>query len=249
MTLAEHRARAILDHPVIAERWFFPRYLAHPDPFWVRVDGARLACIKFDGGHPRTLLHFHGNGELAREWTGDFRRQVLQAGFNLVLAEYRGYGASTGEPALGQMLVDAVATADAAGSAERLYVYGRSIGSLFALEVAARRKVAGLVLESAIASIGDRLELDPGALGCTTEELDAAIALLLDHRAKLEAHQGDVLILHAEHDELVPVSNAETLAAWAGDRAKLVLFSEGGHNTIHARNALAIAAQLGALAR
>jgi len=248
VTISEAEARAILDHPAIAERWFVPRYIAPPDPFWVRVEGAKLACARFDGGHPRTLLHFHGNGEIVHDWIGDFRRTVLGAGLDLVLAEYRGYGGSGGEPALGRALLDAVATADAAGPAERLVVYGRSLGTLFALEVAAQRNVAALVLESGIADPGERLDVPPERLGVSPEALRGALDRLLDHERKLAAHDGPVVIMHTEQDEVVDFSNAQRLAAWAGDRGELVAFSEGGHNTIHALNGPAIAHHLRKLA-
>ena len=91
-------------------------------------------------------------------------------GWDLLLAEYRGYGGSTGEPLLGRMLDDVEAVLRAAGPPERLVVFGRSVGSLFALEAVARCPgVAGLVLESAIADPLERLLLrvTPRELGVT----------------------------------------------------------------------------------
>jgi pimeloyl-ACP methyl ester carboxylesterase len=49
-----------------------------------------------------------------------------------------------------------------------------------------------------------------------------------------------VLILHARHDTLVPISNGERLARWSG--GELVVFDRGDHNTILADNGPAILA-------
>jgi pimeloyl-ACP methyl ester carboxylesterase len=161
-------------------------------------------------------------------------------GWDLLLAEYRGYGGSTGAPLLGRMLGDVEAVMRAAGAPERVVVFGRSVGSLFALEAVARFPgVAGLILESAIADPLERLSLrvDPAELGVTAAAFEAAVAERLDHRRKIGGYRGPVLVLHSRHDGLVEVSHAERLAAWAGGPARLLVFEDGDHNSILAENA------------
>jgi pimeloyl-ACP methyl ester carboxylesterase len=161
-------------------------------------------------------------------------------GWDLLLAEYRGYGGSTGEPRLGRMLEDVAPILRLAGAPEKLVLFGRSVGSLFALEAAARCPgVAGLVLESAIADPLERLRLrvEPRELGVDEATFRAAVAARLDHRAKIGAYRGPVLILHTRHDGLVDVSHAERLAAWAGGPVTLRVFQDGDHNSILAENA------------
>jgi hypothetical protein len=128
----------------------------------------------------------------------------------------------------------------AAGPPGRLVVFGRSVGSLFALEAVARHPdVAGLILESAIADPLERLSLrvEPRELGVSRAAFEAAVAARLDHRARMGAYRGPVLVLHARHDGLVDVSHAERLASWAGGPARLLVFDEGDHNSILAANA------------
>ncbi|HET8542036.1 MAG TPA: alpha/beta hydrolase [Anaeromyxobacter sp.] len=238
---------ALLDHPLVAERYFFPRPAPVPSPLWVDAGDARLACALHptDAPDPLTIVHFHGNGEVVADWLeGGFPEAVASAlGCNLFLAEYRGYGMSTGEPRLGRMLDDVEAIVRAAGAPPgRLVLFGRSVGSIFALEGAARfPTVAGLVLESGIADVLERLllRLEPAELGATADELAAAVAARLDHRAKLAAYPGPVLVMHARHDGLVPASHGERLAAWAAGPAILKLFDRGDHNSILAANARA----------
>ena len=231
----------LLDHPLISARYFFPRAARPRSRLDVPVDGATLACALHRAdpeGH--TVLHFHGNGEVVADWQDGLDGAVNAMGWDLLLAEYRGYGASTGEPALGRMLDDVGALLGAAGPPEKLVLFGRSVGSLFALEAAARcPQVAGLILESAIADPLERLLLrvSPRELGAAPGALEAEVAARLDHRAKLAGFPGPVLLLHTRHDGLVDVSHAERLASWAGGPATLRVFEDGDHNSILAENA------------
>lgn len=230
----------LLDDPGLAARYLFPRPAPLTDPFVVPVDGAELHCWRSPPrpGAP-VLLHFHGNGEVVRDYVGDWAPACVAAGFDIVLAEYRGYGGSTGRPTLRALLDDALAVADMIGG--RPFVYGRSVGSLPAAHVAAYRDVAGLIIESGIADLGQRLKLyagdayDPAAL-------ERMVAESFDQRAKLAAYGGPTLVLHTKHDHLVAVDHADRLAEWSGGR--LVLFERGDHNTIHAFNHGEIMAEL-----
>jgi pimeloyl-ACP methyl ester carboxylesterase len=231
----------LLDHPLISERYFFPRR----DPPRARLDvdagDAMLACaLRRADPEGHTVVHFHGNGEVVADWQEGFDEAVGRMGWDLLLAEYRGYGGSTGTPRLGRMLDDVAAVLRVAGPPGRLVVFGRSVGSLFALEaVASRPGVAGLILESAIADPLERLSLrvDPRELGVTPAAFRSAVAARLDQQGKIAGYRGPVLILHSRHDGLVEVSHAERLAAWAGGAVTLRIFERGDHNSILAANA------------
>ena len=230
----------LLDHPLISERYFFPRAARPRARLDVDAGDATLACaLHRSDPEGRVVVHFHGNGEVVADWQDGFPEVIARMGWDLLLAEYRGYGASTGEPALGKMLDDVASVLRAAGPPERVVVFGRSVGSLFALEAVARCPgVAGLVLESGIADPLERLLLrvSPRELGVDAAGFEAAVAARLDHRAKLSAYRGPVLVMHTRHDGLVDLSHADRLAAWAGDRATLLVFEEGDHNSILAEN-------------
>ncbi len=203
------------------------------------VAGATLAC----GVHrvdPAgfTVVHFHGNGEVVADWQGVWDNVINGLGWDLLLAEYRGYGGSTGEPQLGLMLDDVAAVIEAAGPPEKVVVMGRSVGSFFALEAVRRfPSIAGLILESAIADPMERL-----ALRVTPEEMDASVddwRLLgrrLDHRTKMSGYAGPSLLLHTRFDDLVDVSHAQRLARWAGGPSTLRVFESGDHNSILGEN-------------
>ena len=236
----------MLDHPVIAQRYFFPRRAPLREAFVVDVAGASLHCHRseIDPGRP-WLLHFHGNGEVVADWL-TWVPSLHDAGYNVLLAEYRCYGGSTGEPALARMLDDALATFDALGT-DDVVVYGRSVGSLYALHVAAHRTVRALVLDSGIASVHQRLRirLHPAELGTDEATFAAACQASFDHRDKLARVGAPVHILHTRHDHMVEVEHAHQLHAWSG--GQLVVFDHGDHNSIHAYNGSAITSLLGGL--
>lgn len=231
---------SLLDHELITARYFFPRRYAPPRPTWVEVDGARLACHSSGDEHPLTVVHFHGNGEVVADYIPEFVDLVDELGADCFLAEYRGYGASTGVPQLGAMLDDVTAIREAVGRPlEELVVFGRSVGSIYALEFAARYpEIAGLVIESGIADPLERILLrcSPEELGVSIEELQEAFGDRLDNTAKIRNRRGPTLIIHARHDSLVDVSHAARLASAQEENAKLVLLPHGDHNSIFMEN-------------
>jgi pimeloyl-ACP methyl ester carboxylesterase len=232
----------LLDHPLIAERYFFPRPYPPPDPLMVDTGDALLACRRVVHGPDRLMLIcFHGNGEIVADYVHDLEPAVLRLGLDVFLAEYRGFGGSSGAPLLGKMLGDVDAIVRAAGvPVERMVVFGRSVGSIFAIELAHRHPgIAGLILESGIASPLERLLLRvrPAELGVTTAAFEAEVQRHLDHRRKLGAYRGPLLVLHAARDHLVDVSHAERAHAWAASKDKeLVIFPRGDHNSIMIEN-------------
>jgi pimeloyl-ACP methyl ester carboxylesterase len=231
---------SVLDHPLITQRYFFPRPHAVANPTWVDVEEGRLACFAARCGHPLTVVQFHGNGEVVADYVPDFVELLDGLGADCFLAEYRGYGASEGVPQLGKMLGDAEAIFKAVGRRpEELIVYGRSVGSIYAIEFAHRYPaVAGLVLDSGIAEPLERILLRaaPEELGISLGVLQAECRARLDHQAKLRPRRKPTLILHTKHDSLVDASHATRLASYPAENCRLVLFPRGDHNTSFAVN-------------
>lgn len=232
----------ILDHPIISSRYFYPRAVSIPDPYWVdTADGSKLACYyrEVNPGAP-TLVYFHGNGEVVADYLPDFADWINGAGYNVVLAEYRGYGMSTGSPALAGMLDDGVAILDSLNLPDsNIVLFGRSIGSLYAVHTVYRRpQIAGLILESGVADITERffMRVQPEELGRSRADLVDELKQHFDYARKLGAFQGRTLVMHARFDELVPARQAELLYATAREPKQLQIFDQGGHNDIFFRN-------------
>jgi len=228
---------SLLDDPILSQRLFFPRRASVVDPLWVEGGDARLSCA-LHAPHPGalTVVHFHGNGETVTDSVAFLAKPLAALGVNALFTEYRGYGLSTGEPALVSMLDDVVDIIGAAGLEPRhMVLFGRSVGSIYAIEAAARfPEAAGLILESGIADVLERVlvRLDPEEVGAAREEIEHEVRSHLDHERKLGSYPGPVLVLHTRHDGLIDVSHAERLHAWAGARARLRVFEAGDHNSI-----------------
>jgi pimeloyl-ACP methyl ester carboxylesterase len=231
----------ILDHPIIAQRYFFPRAAPLDQPVWVKTPGGRLACWRSAPPSDRpVLVHFHGNGEVVQDWMGDWSEWVQAQGYEIFLAEYRGYGASEGAPKLAAMLDDVSGIVAAVGvPTSQMVAFGRSIGSLYATEMVKRfPEVKGLVIESGISDLAERLllRLNPAELGCTRLELEAAVDEHFNQHKKLSDYTGPSLFLHAEKDHLVGIHHAVANHAAAGEKAELLRLPHGDHNSILGAN-------------
>jgi pimeloyl-ACP methyl ester carboxylesterase len=243
-----------LDHPILSSRYFYPWPNRFENPFFVEGDGFRLGCryCRVHDDAP-TIIHFHGNGETVADYLGEFEGWITGLGANLLLAEYRGYGMSGGAPALAAMLDDVELIVAASGvHPERIVFFGRSLGSLYALHGAARYpSAAGLIIESGLADPLERIlvRVEPREVGATAEELRASVERCLDQRGKIAAFRGPVLIMHTRNDDLVSVSHAERLHAWASQPKELLLFERGDHNTILDVNREAYFAAVGTFIR
>jgi len=232
--------RSILDHPTLSRRYFSPRREAPPDIFWVDCNEALLACA-YVAPHPGalTLVHFHGNGEVVADCLPEFAADLTALGVNVFFVEYRGYGASTGEPGLARILDDVPAIVKALPvTPGQLVAFGRSVGSLYAIElVHCFPESAGLIIESGIADPLERilLRVCPEEVDTTAAELAAEVRARLDPEAKLRAYTGPVLVLHAKEDTMVDSSHAMRSASYAR-HATLHLLPEGDHNSIFEDN-------------
>ncbi len=230
-----------LNHPTLSNRYFYPWPNHFDQPFFVEGNGFQLGCryLKISDEYP-TIIHFHGNGESVADYLGNFEQRIAGLGANLLLAEFRGYGMSSGESSLAAMLDDVPMIVEASGvPQERIIFFGRSLGSLYAAHgVVLYPNAAGLIIESGLADPLERIlvRVDPQEIGTTLEILQAEVACHLNQRDKIAAFKGRVLVMHTRNDDLVSVSHAERLYNWAGKPKELLVFERGDHNSILAAN-------------
>lgn len=230
-------ADKFLDHPILTSRYFYPWPNSFEVPFFVEGKGFRLGC-RFSHVHSDapTIIHFHGNGESVADYVGEFEERMTGMGANLLLAEYRGYGMSSGVPALAEMLDDVELIVEASGiPPERIIFFGRSLGSLYALHGVLRYpQAAGLIIESGLADPLERIlvRIQPHEVGATMDALQASVDRCFNQHEKIASFKGRVLVMHTRNDDLVSVSHAERLYTWASEPKELIVFERGDHNTI-----------------
>jgi len=229
---------SILNHYLISSRYFFPRYDTFKQKHIVNCNDAKLACF-YDNSFPKgkTVVFFHGNGEIVQDYLDLFPDIFKERGVNLFLFEYRGYGESTGKPALVDILDDTeMAIKSLNIKSENLIFYGRSVGSIYAVHAASVfNNASGLILESGIADVKERIMMridSPKEINSTTDELEKEFSKYFNTKKKLSCFKGKSLVMHTINDGLVDVSHAKRLYEYLNEPKQLELFKSGSHNSI-----------------
>ncbi len=222
---------------------FYPRKYSTPCPehafdLAIPVGSQVSITCRFYEGDPRWpwILYFHGNGEVASEYDV-IAALYHRTGLNLTVADYRGYGTSGGAPTLTDLARDAHALfkgmkeeLSRRGSRQDLWVMGRSLGSISALELAYYYpdQLRGLIIESGFPSVVSIIE----HLGIPAEGVDLR-AIHQECLERIETISLPTLIIHGEKDTLVPLSEARAIYEHLGSPTKELLIIPGAtHNDI-----------------
>lgn len=237
---------SVLDHPQVTAYVFHPRsdYPGRPskenrDDIMIPVDDHVEIGASFhsaDKSGP-TILFFHGNGEIVSDYD-DFGQFYNAMGINLFVADYRGYGRSTGSPSVSAMMNDCHKVYDYmveklidSGYHGPVIIMGRSLGSASAIELAAthQKKIAALIIESGFA-YADRLlmklGINPDAIGFDEKKG-------FGNLDKMGTCDLPCLIIHAEHDHIIPFSDGQALFdICPAQYKKLLKIERANHNDI-----------------
>lgn len=178
-----------------------------------------------DGDARGTILFFHGNAGAA-QYRAPYARRMLGFGYRVVLQEYPGFGARPGTASMANALESAVE--DALAAREKwtgpIYLMGESLGAGMAAQIAHRfpERFAGVALftpwESLSRLVNEKFNGFP---------MSILLRVRLDTRKALEAYPGNVVIVGAERDTLIPVDHARALA---DSRTRYIELKGAGHN-------------------
>ena len=178
------------------------------------ADGVRLVswAMPVDEGSGYWLLICHGNGGNISEAGRPYHYAGLRAlGLSLFAFDYRGYGESEGMPSEEGLYRDADAAYRYLRDTievppERIVVFGHSLGSAVAVELAGRVPAAGLILDGALTSVVDRAqELFPYA---PVRWIAASRYPSIERIGELTLPK---LFLHARSDEVIPIAHGRRL--------------------------------------
>lgn len=189
-----------------------------------RVEAAYYRPSPTAAGTRTALLIAHGNRELISWW--DTRIEpFVDAGHPVLVFEYPGYGSSGGSPSRDSIGAASTAAFDWLAArpevdGERIVAMGKSLGGGVVADLSRARPLAGLILQSTFTSLPDLLW-----------ESYAIPAWLVrdpfDVRQALRAFGGRVLILHGDHDLVIPERHFDRLRQAAGRSRSL--FQACGH--------------------
>lgn len=179
-------------------------------------------------GRP-VILYFHGNGDYLAGFFPRFR-DFIADGIGIVAPAYRGYSGSTGKPTEQGLLRDAEAAYTFASSryaADKIAVWGFSLGSGVAVALAAEHPVGKLILEAPYSSMAD---IAAGAFPILP------VRLLLKDTFRSDLRIGRVkaplLAMHGGRDGTIPIALGEKLFALANEPKQFIRFPDGGHNDL-----------------
>ena len=209
--------------------WGIQAAVGAQDRWMEASDGTRLHGWWFPlpGAHFATLF-LHGNaGNVTHR--AAHAMALRQAGSAALVIDYRGYGRSSGSPGEKGLYLDA-----AAGYAElqrlgytpaQIVVHGESLGTAVAAETALQHACAGLVLESAFASLS---RMAAGVVPV----LGPLFARGFDTESKIGRIHVPLLMIHGDRDEIVPFSQGQAVFARANEPKQFWSVPGGTHNTL-----------------
>jgi fermentation-respiration switch protein FrsA (DUF1100 family) len=175
------------------------------------------------------LIYLHGNGaNIATRMNIVHYERLWKLGLNVIAPEYRGFGGVEGVPS------EAGLNADARGSYEylrqqqrvdprRIIIYGWSLGSAVAVDLAANVDEAAVILEGAPASL-----VAIGERRYPYFPIRLLIRNPFESILKIDKVRSPVLFLHSPEDVIIPIEEGRRLFAAAAQPKQWVEVA-GGH--------------------
>ncbi len=188
-----------------------------------------------------TVLFLHGNAQnISTHIASVF--WLPDAGFNVFLFDYRGYGYSEGTPSLEGLLVDFNAAMDALHNinevnTDKIFIFGQSLGAAISLHGLSlypqREKIKGLIVEGAFTSFRDISREALNNFWLTWPFQWPISYSITDCCRPIDAIKKlspiPVLIVHSKSDQIIPVHHAVELYAAASSPKQLWLFEGYSH--------------------
>ncbi len=192
------------------------------------ADGTPLVLWRIDAAPGQaTILYFQGNGAGLANRAERFAA-FAASGFGVAALGYPGYSGSGGRPSEASLVAAAQSAYDhlrATGvNAEDIVVYGESLGSGVAVQLAAAQPVAAVVLEAPFTSAADVAASVYWFLPVRWLMQDR-----FDSLSRIGNIKAPLLVLHGRHDSVVPYSFGERLFAAAKEPKSMISLNDDGH--------------------
>ena len=204
--------------------------LKYKDVFFRAEDGIGLHGWFFPlkGDYP-VIIFCHGNaGNISHRLENI--SLILERKIQVFIFDYRGYGRSEGRPSETGIYMDGRAAYDylikrEGISAEKIVLFGRSLGAAVAIDLALNRKAKSLVIESAFTSTKDMAK--------TMFLFNIASFILppnYNNLDKISRVHIPKLIMHGDDDEIVPFDMGQQLFTASKDPKYFYKIGGAGHN-------------------
>ena len=238
-----------------AARWFERTVVFHPERYsegmrwrlpeggedvWFtgksgeRLHGWYVRAKRNEDESRATVLYFHGNGGNI-SYIGWLAESLASRGFDVLLFDYRGYGKSEGGPTDERGIYeDADAAYDYLLSVrrvrpEQIVLYGQSLGTTAAVDLAARKPCGAVILESGLSSASDMASL---ILPWAPRWLHQYGRNHFESVKKLAGVRAPLLVSHGARDRTIPVEQGYKLYEAAHEPKRLLVFPGGHHRSL-----------------
>lgn len=199
-----------------------------------RLHGWYIRAASIEAEHAATVIYFHGNGGNINTvgWLGE---SLAARGFNVLLFDYRGYGRSEGRVTDERGIYsDADAAYDyvlreRGVSPEKIILYGQSLGTTAAVDLAVREPCGAVILESGLSSASDMASL---VMPWVPAWVHRYARNHFESAKKLERVNVPVLVAHGTLDRTIPVEQGYRLYAAAKEPKRLIIVAGAGHNDL-----------------
>jgi fermentation-respiration switch protein FrsA (DUF1100 family) len=201
----------------------------------VTEDKVRLQCFLVSNSSSKNIvIYFHGNAGNIYDRIPELIA-LAKTGLNVLGVGYRGYGKSTGKPSEKGIYKDGVASLkyvmETLGySPDKIFICGRSLGTVVALNISMKKKLAGIILVTPMTS-GKEMARSHGFGPLAMLAGDA-----FNNLKKCPDIISPVLIIHGDKDEVVPWAMGEQIFESLQVSKKIVTIRGGFHNDLEFLN-------------
>lgn len=177
----------------------------------VRLSAWIVPAAKPDSNGMWILLCHGQTGNLATTTRPEYYADARSTGVNILAFDWRGFGTSTGEPSEEGLYRDATAAyqylRDSLGvPPERIIIFGHSLGTAPAIELATRVPAAGLIVEGAPSSVRERgAELYPWL------PVRYVARVEFNSLGRIASVRMPILFMHAVPDARIPIAHGRRL--------------------------------------
>jgi len=178
-----------------------------------------------------TVLHCHGNGGNLSSvvWVA---QELTKRGFDTMIFDYRGYGRSEGRLTdEWGLYADAEAfydhlVRDRGVRAEKIALYGQSLGTTAAIDLASRLPCGALIVESGLSSASD---MGAVSFPWLPRQLHFLAKNRFESARKMASVKCPALIAHGTSDPVIPVDQGRKLYEAARVPKRLIIVEGGDH--------------------
>ena len=186
--------------------------------------------IAAEGDKPVLLFFMGDTGSLADR--ADAFKPFIKNGYGIFLLGYRGFGGNPGSPSEHGLYRDArsaIRWLNAHGyDADRIVLYGHSLGTGIAVQMATEIKARAVVLEAPYTTLPDTVQL-----GLPLVKANWFMAKnSFDNMAKIGQIKEPLLIVQGDHDDVIPYRQGKALFKAAPEPKLAYLIPEGGHSDL-----------------